>query len=278
MKLTPYHGSVHTHSTFCDGKHSMAEMAAAACAAGVKYYGFSGHAHTPAPADQGYVMENDLTAYRAEGLRLRSEYAGRMDILLGIEWDGCADAPVPEWVDYWIGAVHNLRCPETGKYYTVDWQYDLLYTCRDEMFGGDLLALIEGYYAAVAEMAAKKPTILAHFDLIKKLNGDGSLFDEACSRYRACALKALEAVDPAATLLEINTGAMSRGYRREPYPAPFLLEAWREMGGRIIITADTHAGDTVLHAYDAAIRLALDTGFRESVLLTPQGPMACTLL
>ena len=32
--LTPIACSVHTHSTFCDGKHSMAEMAAAACAAG----------------------------------------------------------------------------------------------------------------------------------------------------------------------------------------------------------------------------------------------------
>ena len=51
MKQTAYHGSVHTHSTFCDGKNTMAEMAAAACAAGVKHYGFSGHIHTPAPSD-----------------------------------------------------------------------------------------------------------------------------------------------------------------------------------------------------------------------------------
>ena len=92
MKLIPYHGSVHTHSAFCDGKNTMAEMAAAACAAGVRYYGFSGHAHTPVLTDQGMVMDNDLAAYRAEGLRLRREYAGRMDILLGIEWDACADA------------------------------------------------------------------------------------------------------------------------------------------------------------------------------------------
>ena len=67
MKLTPYHGSVHTHSTFCDGKNTMAEMAAAAYAAGVKPYGFSGHIHTPAPADEGVCMTTDLTAYREEG-------------------------------------------------------------------------------------------------------------------------------------------------------------------------------------------------------------------
>lgn len=277
MRLTPYHGSIHTHSTFCDGRNTMAEMAAAACAAGVKYYGFSGHAHTQVPADQGLVMDADLTAYRAEGERLRREYAGRMDILLGIEWDGCADVPVPDWVDYWIGAVHNLRHQETGAYYTVDWKPELLRACRDEMFGGDFSALLEGYYDAVAEMAAKKPTILAHIDLITKLNGDGSVFDEADPRYCAAALKALRAADPAATLLEINTGAMSRGYRTTPYPAPFLLEEWQKMGGRIIITADAHAANTIRYAYDTAVELAKAAGFRESVLLTPAGPAACPL-
>lgn len=277
MKLTAYHGSVHTHSTFCDGKNTMAEMAAAACAAGVKHYGFSGHIHTPAPADAGVCMSTDLTAYRAEAERLRQEYAGRMEILTGIEWDLCADMPVPDWAEYRIGSVHNLYDARTGEYYTVDWKPEMLLACRDEMFGGDMLALAEGYFAAVAEVAAGKPDILGHIDLITKLNGDGSLFDETDSRYRTAALGALHTVDPAATLLEINTGAMSRGYRKTPYPAPFLLEEWRRMGGQIIITADTHSAETILYAYDQAIGLAKAAGFRESVLLTRSGWVGCPL-
>ena len=277
MRLTPYHGTVHTHSTFCDGKNTMAEMAAAACAAGVRCCGFSGHIHTPAPADVGVCMSTDLTDYRAEAERLRREYAGRMEILLGIEWDLCADMPVPDWAEYWIGSVHNLYDTRTGEYYTVDWKREMLFACRDEMFGGDMLALAEGYFAAAAEVAAKKPDILGHIDLITKLNGDGSLFDEADARYRAAAIGALRTVDPAATLLEINTGAMSRGYRKTPYPAPFMLKEWRRMGGQVIITADTHSAETILYAYDQAIELAKAAGYRESVLLTGGGWVSCPL-
>jgi len=277
MKLKPYHGSVHTHSTFCDGKNTMAEMAAAACAAGVKYYGFSGHIHTPAPADDGVCMSADLAAYRAEAARLRNEYAGRMEILTGIEWDLCADVPVPDWAEYWIGSVHNLFDMATGEYYTVDWKPEMLLACRDAMFGGDMLALAEGYFAAVAEVAARKPDILGHIDLITKLNGDGGLFDETDARYRTAARSALRAADPAVTLLEINTGAMSRGYRTTPYPAPFLLEEWRRMGGQVIITADTHSATTILHGYGQAVELAKSAGYRESVLLTGGGWVSCPL-
>ena len=158
MMLTPFACSVHNHTTFCDGKHTMSEMAAAAYAAGVRHLGFSGHTHTPVPTDQGMVMDADLSAYRAEGERLRQEYAGRMEVLLGVEWDACADVEVPDWVDYWIGSVHNLRCAATGKYYTVDWKPELLTECCEELFGGDMLALTEGYFAAVASVAEKRYT------------------------------------------------------------------------------------------------------------------------
>ena len=54
-------------------------------------------------------------------LRLREAYRDRMEVLLGIEQDSCASQPVPAWADYWIGSVHNLQDPETGEYYSVDW-------------------------------------------------------------------------------------------------------------------------------------------------------------
>ena len=56
--------SYHTHTTFCDGKNTLAEMAAAAYAAGVRYYGVSCHSHTPIPADEGAVLPKDMAAYR----------------------------------------------------------------------------------------------------------------------------------------------------------------------------------------------------------------------
>jgi len=275
--MTPRECSVHTHSTFCDGKNTMAEMAAAACAAGVKYYGFSGHIHTPCPSDIGVCMEADMTAYRAEAERLRQEYADRMEILLGIEWDTYSDLPVPEWVDYWIGSVHNLQDPVTGTYYTVDSDPEqLALGCRD-LGGGDYLALAECYFREVVRVAEMKPTILGHIDLVTKLNTGNRFFDEEAPRYQMAALEALHTADPTATLLEINTGAVARGYRKTPYPALFLLKEWRAMGGQIIVTADAHTAAGVLYGYDQAIELAKSAGFEESVLLTSAGWKKCRL-
>jgi len=70
---------------------------------------------------------------------------------------------------------------------------------------------------------------------------------------------------------EINTGAMSRGYRTAPYPNPVLLKELHAMGGRIIINSDSHSADTIAYAFDQAQKLAYDCGFRKVTVLTPQG-------
>ena len=185
--------------------------------------------------------------------------------------------PVPDWADYWIGSVHNLRDPRTGAYHCVDWDREKLASCRDEMFRGDALAMAEGYYADVAAMAARHPTILGHIDLVTKFNEPAAFFDEAAPRYRAAALAALEAADPVRTLLEVNTGAVSRGYRTVPYPAQFLLRAWRERGGDIILTADSHRTDTVAWGYRQAADWARAAGYTRCVVLTLSGREICPL-
>jgi len=275
MSLTPYRCSVHTHATLCDGKDSLEDMVAAACAAGVKYYGVSCHSHTPIDLDVGFVLPADMTEYREAVLRLREQYEGKIEILLGLEWDSCSDIE-PAGFDYWIGSAHYQKAPN-GKYYAADWGEEAFSACRDEAFGGDALAVAEGYFREIQKVAAKKPTILGHIDLITKLNAGNRFFDETAPRYKRAALEALHAVDPEATLLEINTGGMARGYRTAPYPALFLLEEWREMGGRIILTSDVHNADGVLYGYEYSVELAKAAGFQEASLLTMAGEISCAL-
>lgn len=272
---TPYVCSVHTHTTLCDGKGTPEEMAAAAYAAGVRHYGFSGHSHVPIPREQPYVLPADMRGYCRTARALRAAYAGRMEILLGIELDNLADVS-PEGFDYWIGSVHDFAGPD-GEFYAVDYSPEEFLRCRDALFHGDAFALTEAYYREVAAMAARKPTILGHLDLVTKYGERHAFFDESDPRYRTAALDALHAADPSATLLEINTGAMSRGWRTTPYPARFLLEAWREMGGRVIITADAHRPDAVLYAYREAIAAARAAGYRACTILTAQGQRECPL-
>ena len=273
--MTPLLCSVHTHTTLCDGKASPEAMAAAAYEAGVKYYGFSCHSHTPIPMDEGGVLPADMTEYRNRILRLREDYAGRMEILLGLEWDSCADVE-PEGFDYWIGSVHYQRGPD-GTYYTTDWDEEKLLLCLNEGCHGDPKEMVARYYAEAARVAARRPTILGHFDGILKLNEGNKYFDEDSQWYRTLALEALHTADPKESLLEINTGSLFKGVRRTPYPAPFLLKEWRTMGGRIILTADAHAEAGILFGYPEAMELARSAGYAHSVLLTSHGMTECPL-
>ena len=51
-------GDFHTHSTLDDGKSSLEEMAAAAWAAGLTHFGFSGHSYCPLELDNCIHGEN----------------------------------------------------------------------------------------------------------------------------------------------------------------------------------------------------------------------------
>lgn len=275
MKRTPWCCSVHNHADFCDGRDPLEAMAAAASAQNIQYFGISCHAHTPIPSDAGAVLPRDMTAYRAAIAAVREQYAGRMEVLSGIEWDSWSDV-TPEGFDYWIGSVHYQRSAE-GVYYAADWSAEQFVACRDEMFGGDALAVTEGYFRAVGQVAERRPTILGHIDLITKLNAGSRFFDEESPRYRAAALEALHRTDPDKTLLEINTGGVSRGYRTAPYPALFLLREWREMGGNIILTADAHRKEHLLFGYEQASEIARTAGFAETAILTAAGVELCPL-
>ena len=69
-----------------------------------------------------------------------------------------------------------------------------------------------------------KCDIIGHFDLITKFNEGNALFDASDERYKSAAKAAAEALLKTPAVFEVNTGAMSRGYRDEPYPAKEILD------------------------------------------------------
>mgnify|MGYP002146833749 FL=1 len=138
-------------------------------------------------------------------------------------------------------------------------------------FDGDSLAAVEAYFAEVEKIAAKKPDILGHIDLVKKLNADGSFFDEESPRYKAAALKALQAARENDCILEVNTGGVYRGYRKDFYPGAWLLGEWNKLGGRVIITADAHDTAALTFGFDEAAAAIKAAGFTALTVLTVNG-------
>ena len=105
--------SVHVHSKLCDGKNTPEEIAVTAWRTGLQTLGFSGHSHTP--HDLEYCMTQSRTAlYKAQIAKLKERYAGKLDILCGLEWDLYSDDD-PTQYDYWIGSAHYVRGPRPAN-------------------------------------------------------------------------------------------------------------------------------------------------------------------
>ena len=71
--------------------------------------------------------------------------------------------------------------------------------------------------------------------------------------------------------VEVNTGAMARGYRPIPYPAPAMLRTLRELGGRVILTSDCHDAARLTYGYAEALALLRAEGFRTALVLRASG-------
>ena len=260
--------NLHTHVTFCDGKNTPEEMVHAAIRMDMDALGFSSHA--PLAGQSGWTMSlEDVPRYRAEILRLRERYTGRLEIFLGLEQDYYSPPSGKGW-DYQIGSVHCVE--KEGRLLPVDYLPEDFVRSVRQYYGGDFLAFAEDYYRLVGAIAERTGCqIVGHFDLITKFNEGDSLFDTGHPRYVSAALEALDRLAQHGVILEINTGAMSRGYRSTPYPAPALLRAMRERDLPICITSDCHDCANLLYAFPQAEELARSCGYRERMALTSQG-------
>ena len=211
--------SLHTHSLYDDGQDTLARMAQNAEAAGLDALGFSGHSPLPFANDWA-IDQSCLADYLREARSLQADFRGRFSLYCGLEWDSCS--PLPEQkLDYLIGSVHYFPALPDGTRFTVDGSAQLLAQCAQVQFGGDMAAQADCYYALVARLAeVPQVDIVGHFDLITK-------FDEPHTRYPIVppsARAAMERLVRAGKIFEINTGAISRGYRTTPYPALWLLQ------------------------------------------------------
>ena len=97
------------------------------------------------------------------------------------------------------------------------------------------------------------------------------LFDTRHPRYLDAAGNAIFALAGANKIFEINTGAMAKGYRTDPYPDGRLLELILQAGGRITVNSDCHAAGKLDYGFAEAFDLARGVGFTEYWVLGPDG-------
>ncbi len=260
--------NLHTHTVYCDGKNTPREMVEKAIELGFSSIGFSGHSRMV--QNRGWSMtETGQARYLQEIEQLKREYADRIRIFKGVEYDIYSGIPMPE-VDYSIGSVHGLMI--NGQYVEFDAEQTVVQDIIDTWFAGNGMRYAQRYYEAVAQIPQSGDfDIIGHIDVVAKHCENVKFFDENAKEYLAAAIGAMEALQGKIRFFEVNTGAIARGYRTTPYPSIPLLKELKRLGFDPVITSDCHDANRLDCCFDDARQLLLHCGFRESFILTENG-------
>ena len=235
---------LHMHTIWSDGTNTAEEMVQEAIRKGLETVGISDHSSGD-PC--GMTLEQSAD-YRAEIAALKEKYAGQIRVLCGLERDYFTDDFAD--YDYTIGSVHWLAMPD-GHHVPVDYMAEKLREGADKYFGGDFYALAEAYYAMMAKVVeVTKCDIIGHFDLITKFIEQDPAFDTNHPRYVKAWQQAADELLKTGKPFEVNTGAISRGYRTTPYPAKEIRDYIREHGGKLIMSSDAHAKENIAFRFD----------------------------
>ncbi|MGN1345901.1 MAG: histidinol-phosphatase HisJ family protein [Eubacteriales bacterium] len=244
----------HTHTTYSDGHNTPEEMISAALDCGFSVLGFSDHSYARECEDYSMSIAGEKEYFR-EIHELSDRYAGRLRICCGLEQDGESSLPDNDY-DYILSSVHELV--RHGECYVMDASAELQRDAVRRGFGGSFVEMAKCYFERVTEHVIRQKTdIVGHFDLVTKFG----LFPEDDPRYRDAALEAVREIVKHCSLFELNTGAIARGLRTVPYPAGFLLDEIRRLGGRVLITSDCHYRERLTVWFDEGERFLAAHGF-----------------
>lgn len=258
--------NLHTHTNFCDGKNSAEEMVLEAIKKGLKSIGFSGHSPINIPNDFCMTYVN-FPLYVAEITRLKEKYSKEIEIFLGIE-NEYLDFFYDENLEYIISSVHMVLKNDIIS--DVDNTKEIMLNFINEQYNANVLEYIKDYYELVKK-ASKKGDILGHFDLITKFNKDNDIFDEYSKEYQEIASNALLECIKNDIIIEINSGAIQRGYQNKPYPAPYFFDLLYKNNAKIIITSDAHIKDGIDCFYNESVDLLKKAGIKNQMILTKSG-------
>lgn len=262
--------NLHTHCTYCDGKNTIREMVASARESGLTSLGFSSHPYTGLP-DDFCGMEKDAFSSYCNEIREVSEEMD-FEIFTGLELESRdANGDVsnkPSGLDYAIGSCHYYQKGDVR--FPVDYTADR-YRDAVDYFGGEK-PLMESYYEQIVSFAKRSDyDITGHFDLVTKFLDQIDMSFTQSSWYLDLSMDAMDEILREDKIIEINTGAISRGYRKTFYPSLDLVRHILQRKGRIIISSDSHRVGTLTSYFEQAEQILKDIGFRTQMILTKEG-------
>lgn len=261
--------NLHTHSNYCDGKNTIENTVKKALDLGFDSIGFSSHSTMPHKNSYSMTLDGEKE-YKKDLENAKKKYENQIEILSGIEYDLYSINDL-DYYDYVIADVHHLKVNNT----LVDMDVRTPRKVKEiinEFFDGNAMNYVKCFYETTALLSQlKKADFVGHFDIIEKHVEKEFLFDINSKEYKDLQTFAIENVVNKIPVFEVNTGAISRGYRTTPYPSIFVLKEIKRLGGQITISSDCHDNNYLTHGFIDAINLAKQAGFNEYYVFTKNG-------
>lgn len=252
----------HTHTQFCDGRDSIADITEAAVESGFLHLGFS--PHSPIPFDSPCNMSKDsLPLYFEELNRMRDKYGTRINIYTSMEIDYISDdwGPANPYfkslnLDYAIGSVHFIPYRD-GEYVDIDGRFENFKKKMGIYFDNDIKAVVESFYhQSMAMIEAGGFDIIGHFDKIGHNAGDFCLGIEDEPWYLALVKKEFEAIMDCGLIVEINTKAFANFNRF--FPNARFFEWLRRYKTPVVVNSDAHYAGLINAGRDEAFKFLFD--------------------
>lgn len=247
----------HSHTEFCDGRSSMAEMAKAAYEAGFNTWGTSPHSPICCPSGANMKAESK-DAYLRESTRLKKKYEGMMQVMTGMEIDYVSDTfgPHTEYfkalpLDYRIGSVHFVRT-RGGKPVDVDGPAERFLSYLSSEFEDDLEYVARTYFAMELEMLEHGGfDIIGHLD---KIGDNGSAADPQLEDYPWYADLVEKVIAKSAekgVIIEINTKKFEASGRF--FPSERWWPLLKKYNAKLVLSTDAHYPEKVASGYATAL-------------------------
>ena len=258
------------HSSFSDGKAEAEEYVKLAIEKGFRSIGFSEHG--PTPYDKHWELPVDkVDEYFAEINRLKDKYKDQIEIYIGMELDyftGIEENAFSKYdLDYVIGSIHYFPDKE-GNIFGIDCKPEDFHKTIHDFFKGDIKAFVREFYDRIIAMVDKfNPDIIGHFDLIKINNHREMYFSEEEPWYRAEVIRVFEFISKTGTMLDVNTGGITRGFMEGPYPSPWALKEAAKLNIPAVLNSDAHRPEHIDGNFKKVSQILKECGYTEKMII-----------
>lgn len=267
----------HIHTTGSDGKHSPEEMIQQAIKDGLTHICFTDHKRHNG---EDWAKDFFQDSYVEKIKELKEEYKDKINISFGVEidWFNYFEKDIKDWLgkyefDFIMGSVHIVKFPN-GKYIKVNYGLEELKNNFLEI-GSEVI--IKEYYLHLRNLLnAEICDGIGHFDLIKTLNKDNSLFNENSDLYKKEVLDTLDLVKQKKKCIEINTGGLTYDCKAM-FPSLWILKEANKRGIPITVGTDAHWKERISEGIDEAYDLAKKAGYDSILIFKNRKPIEVEL-